>query len=255
MRRMRLLFVMCFVASLLGCDGSPTRVGQAIGFGSQISGTVTVNGVGVAGVELALMVDAPAERVELYDAAVTGAGGGYAFSDVRSDFFVLSVRTRIVEECEPQQAKAQIDFGEHQVFDFVCVSRSGLYKGLMRVSGGDESHDPFVFNTGLNRRVGRELTFTIAPGGGRVIVEAPAFGPSPLPVLPGTIDSKGNFELSGRGPMAGQGSVTVSASGRINLNGSLKMEITVGGNGELSKGTPIVYSFSHTRDGQPIDIS
>jgi hypothetical protein len=226
---------------------------RAPGITGSVTGTVKVNGEGMPGVEVLATYDPfVVQNGPPRQSTTTEAGGQYTLAKLESGVFLIQIGNDFID---PHSCKglpsSEIKFeftGQVRTVNIQCTAYSGTFVGTLRVSGGDRSHDPFVFNAGDG--VDAQVTYRMGRSVDTVIIEGPTFAPSSLPRLSGRLDESGHFTVEGRGIIAGIGEVSVKAKGRLVLPAFFTEsvieieEIIVGGKQELPKGTPISYQFS-----------
>jgi len=238
-----LALVMALALSTLACDeATETLAPSATG---TIVGTVKIDGAGASGIIVTMSNGRTAS---------TGNGGAYSVSDVPSGAYTVTISGYPADVAFPATTQAVVIATAGQTatvnFDGSRVRSQppqtspapATYSGNLVRTGGDASHDPFVFNAGSGSPA--SLRVAIA-GSGIAISAAGGFAPSGLPTLTGAVGAGGSFEASGSGPIAGVGGVSVAANGTL-IGGQLQMEIVVGGDGRLPGGQPIRYRFTGT---------
>ncbi len=233
--------------STASSDVGPSEQG-AVG---SVVGTVEVDGRPMPGVEVAATPDLFGPRGGTpARSTMTGPGGEFGFSDLESGVFAIEAGATMLDSLECTGGTV-VEFafeGQVKTVNIKCPGHSGTFAGTLRFSGGDRTHDPFVFSAGDGRDV--KVTYRMGGSVDTLVIQGPAFAPSSLPRLSGPIDASGRFTIRGEGPIAGHKGVSVVATGRF-IGAALFQEavleidkIVVGGAGELPKGTPINYEFT-----------
>lgn len=121
-------------------------------------------------------------------------------------------------------------------------SLGGVYGSTgLSVTGGDASHECCVWRASADARIRVALNSPISLTGDS------GFAPSNFVPLDGDRASDGTFTASGNGTVAGISNVEVTATGTLTAADGLDVEITVGPNGELPGGQPIIYRFQGVR--------
>lgn len=268
MNRLKTLAALMILLTAVACKtttspsgssgGSPAGSADGTGQSSStrilgtIRGNIEVEGEPAAGIQVLVTAqlflpgpDAP-DRTTTTDSA-----GNFMFQFLESEVYMLLIQNPIIGDCKgsPPSPITFAEDGEVQTVKIECKSRSGTARETLRISGGDPSHDPFVFSAGKLGKKAR-ITFRMGPSANTIIIEGSTFGPSPLPPLTGTIDADGRFTVRGQGLIAGVPGVSVVASGRFYTEDvffqwqSVEIDkLVVGGAGELPKETPIIYEF------------
>lgn len=217
------------ITGLTGCDEGERFVSPAVT--GAISGTVTINGAGAAGVTVTLSIGRT---------ATTGATGSYSFSDVTAGAYTVTISGYPADVAFPSTTQAAVVITSGQVvsvnFAGTRVSTSA-HAGRLSVIGGNAAHDQFVFNAGG----GKDATLALAGTDTISITPSAGFAPSSLPTLTGTRVGTA-VTATGSGTIAGVANVSVTASGTL-TNGRLDIEIVVGADGRLPGGQPIRYRF------------
>ena len=218
------------IAGVTGCDEGERFVSPAVT--GAISGTVTINGAGAAGVTVALSSGLT---------STTGATGAYSFSGVPAGAYTVTISGYPVDGAFPSTTQAAVVTTSGQVisvnFAGTRVSTPTAHAGRLSVIGGNAAHDQFVFNAGG----GKDATLALAGTDAISITPSAGFSPSSLPTLTGTRVGTA-VTATGSGTIAGVANVSVTASGTL-TNGRLDIEIVVGADGRLPGGQPIRYRF------------
>ena len=215
-----------------------------------VVGTVEVDGRPMPGVEVTAGPDLFAQDTNARaQSTTTGAGGEFGFSDLESGIFTIHADATMVDSLECSGGSL-VEFafeGQVKTVNIKCLGHSGTFAGTLRYSGGDRTHDPFVFSAGDGRDV--KVMYRMGGSVNTLVIQGPAFAPSALPRLSGPIDDSGRFTIRGEGLIAGRKGVSVVATGRfigpaLFQDAVLEIDkIVVGGAGELPKETPINYEF------------
>jgi hypothetical protein len=212
----------------VGCDQGTSIVAPEVT--GTISGTVTIDGVGAAGVTVSMSTGVT---------ATTGATGQYSFTNVQAGAFTVTISGYPADVSFPTTTNAVVLATSGQVItlNFPGTRASTSHAGRLTVVGGNAAHDQFVFNAGGGKDVVLALAgstlFTITPGAG--------FSPSSFPTLSGSRVGSA-FSAAGFGTIANVAGVSVTALGSV-TNGRLDIEIVVGADGRLPGGQPIRYRF------------
>lgn len=221
--------VLLAVAGVAGCDEGERFVTPAVT--GAITGTVTINGAGAAGVTVTLSIGLT---------ATTGATGQFTFNSVPNGAYTITISgyPSDVAFTSTTQAAVIAISGQSVTVNFAGTRGStSTHTGRLSVIGGNAAHDQFVFNAGG----GKDATLALAGTDTISITPSAGFSPSSLPTLTGTRVGTA-VTASGSGTIAGVTNVSVTASGTL-TNGRLDIEIVVGADGRLSGGQPIRYRF------------
>lgn len=234
-RRVCALMLVAIATGLgTGCDeGGGLTAPSAAG---TISGTVTIDGTGAAGVTVAMSTGST---------ATTNAAGGYQFTNVAAGAYVVTISGFPADVSFPSTTQAAVltTAGQVVLVNFAGArvqSQGTTHSGTLSFAGGDASHNTFVFNAPQPKSA--SLTRTSSGATQMRLTPLSGFAPSTLPELTGTVTGAGAVSLSGSGTIAGTNSVSVTATGTL-INGRLDITITVGADGRLPGGQPIQYRY------------
>jgi hypothetical protein len=234
---LRLAAVLICALSFAACDDGRTELAPTMS--GEIAGQVTINGVGAAGITVALSTG---------QTATTGSTGAYTIFNVAGGAYTVSISGYPSDVSFTTTVQAAVVAAANQV---VTVNFAGTraassagspttVTGTLTCTGGDTSHDAFVFNAGGGSPAAVGVSLT---GSNVTITGISGFAPSSLPTLSGTVNAgSGAGTASGSGPIAGRSNVSVTANGTL-AGGRLEVELVVGAQGELPGGQPVRYRF------------